>query len=62
VQGVVLMRNCPLRSQGEVKDGGYWDTGPINRVKEPLVLILGQPPRTAASLVHVLERFWAYGC
>jgi hypothetical protein len=28
----VLMRNCPLRSQGEVKDGGYRDTGPINRV------------------------------
>jgi hypothetical protein len=28
----VLMRNCPLRSQGEVKDGGYWDTGPINCV------------------------------
>jgi hypothetical protein len=44
VQGVVLMRNCPLRSQGEVKEGGYWDTGPINRVKEPLVLILGQAP------------------
>jgi Transposase DDE domain len=45
VQGVVLMRNCPVRSQGEVKEGGYWDTGPINRVKEPLVLILGQAPR-----------------
>jgi hypothetical protein len=44
VQGVVLMRNCPVRSQGEVKEGGYWDTGPINRVKEPLVLILGQAP------------------
>jgi hypothetical protein len=39
------MRNCPVRSQGEVKEGGYWDTGPINRVKEPLVLILGQAPR-----------------
>jgi hypothetical protein len=31
-QGVVLMRNGPLRSQGEVNDGSYRDTGPINCV------------------------------
>ena len=40
------MRNCPFRSQDEVKDSSYWDPRPTKRFEKSYYsLILGQAPR-----------------
>src|SRR5262244_464447 len=40
------MRNCPFRSQDEVKDSSYWDPRPTKRFEKSYCsLILGQAPR-----------------
>src|SRR5215475_12151931 len=44
------MRNCPFRSQDEVKDSSYWDPRPTKRFEKSYCsLILGQAPRLVAA-------------